>query len=165
MIKSKIYAVIDCDGVITDGTSIYDGEKKFAKTYGSYDKEMTNFLSQSLGWEFMFVSDDKAGLDITRTRVEHLMKKNDRIHFANMNWKERLDHLKDMKLKVDFTVFVGDSLSDIPSMSVADYAGCPNNSPDMVNPYCNYRSYLDGGHGGLADILWNIHLMLKDHLK
>lgn len=164
-INSSKCAIIDCDGVITDGKSIYNKTEKIYKIYGAYDKEILNFLSKSFNWKFIFVSDDKAGLEITQCRINHLIKSNKNISFENLNDKERFNLLKEIKKTNKYDAFIGDSLSDIPSLSLAYMSGCPNNAPNIVKEYCNYVSNLDGGNGGLADILWNIHTYIVNIVK
>ena len=159
--KKKV-AVIDCDGIITDGTSGYDRQQKSFKIYGSYDKQMLSFLGSILKWRLIFVSDDKAGLQITKSRIAHLMKKNPSIQFMNLSSHGRLQLLKSFISDDTITLFVGDSISDIPSLSLADLSGTSSNAPDVVKEYCNYISSLEGGHGALADILYKAHQFIVE---
>lgn len=70
----KKIVISDCDGVLTDSKSVYSKDGKFSKVYGAYDKEMMAFLRNNFGWKFIFVTDDKAGQEITFSRLMHLKK-------------------------------------------------------------------------------------------
>jgi len=154
----KKIALIDCDGIITTGESFYTSEGKLMKSYGCYDKEMMKLLG-TIGWEFEFVSDDKKGFNITKKRISDLGYE---LHQASA--KDRLKIIKDYKkiIGYDIVLFIGDSLSDIPSLAEADYSGTCNNAPEMVKDFCDYSSNLNGGNGALADILFKIHQMIKN---
>ena len=154
--KKKI-AIIDCDGVISSGESFYTSEGKLLKSYGCYDKEMMKLLS-SIGWEFEFVSDDKKGFSITKKRIDDLG-----YNLFNLSAEGRLDLIKDYKNKIgyDIVVFIGDSISDIPSLIEADYSGTCNNAPGVVKKFCDYSSFKNGGNGALAEILLNIHKLIE----
>jgi len=152
-IQKKKIAIIDCDGVVSNGESLYTEDGKFLKSYGCYDKEMMKFFS-NIGWEFEFVSDDKKGFNITKKRISDLG-----YELFNYSDKERLQLIKDYKDKIgyDIIVFIGDSLSDIPSLIEADYSGTCNNAPDLVKTFCDYVSPRNGGNGAVADIMYNLH--------
>ena len=156
-LKKKKIAIIDCDGVISSGESFYTSEGKLLKSYGCYDKEMMKMLS-SIGWEFEFVSDDKKGFSITNKRIDDLG-----YNLFNFSEEERLKLVKDYKNKIgyDIVVFIGDSLSDIPSLIEADYSGTCNNAPAIVKRFCDYSSFKNGGNGALAEILLNIHKLIE----
>ena len=64
----KKIIISDCDGILTDGTSIYTSDGKIGKVYGSYDKEAIKEAHDN-GWEFLFVSNDSNGWPITKKRL------------------------------------------------------------------------------------------------
>lgn len=160
--KSKILFVVDCDGVLTDGRHYYDSNGKFAKSYGSYDKEAIMFLTKYCGDSIFFVSDDKAGWEITETRLKHLsisLNVGDKFNYGNLSAKERASfiNIKKKEKEFDKIVFIGDSLSDINAMSFADFAGTTKNAPHYLNDFVNYISPLEGGKGALADIIFHYY--------
>lgn len=157
--KTKTLFVVDCDGVLTDGRHYYDTSGKFAKSYGSYDKEAISFLTKYCGDSIFFVSDDKAGWDITEQRMKHLSRSlnvGKQFGYANMSPKERAAFITIKKIEEEFDeiVFIGDSLSDINAMSLADWVGTTKNAPKHVNYYVDYISKYEGGKGGFADIVF-----------
>lgn len=148
--------ISDCDGVLTDGNSIYDKDGKVQKIFGAYDTEMISFM-QTQGWEFQFVSRDPTGMDITKTRVNDMHCKLD-----VMSGQQRADLVYVLSKEPIITLFIGDSLSDIQAMSLATYAACPKNAVSECKSYVDYISSHDGGHGALGEILMWIHKELKE---
>ena len=148
-IQKKKIVISDCDGILTDGTSIYDSTKKSFKTYGSYDSEMVTFLKK-YNWDFVFVSKDLKGFDITNKRIEDMHCK-----LTQANEFERANLVKYYKEEENYlTVFIGDSLSDIMALNNADIACCTSNAFYKVDEYCDYQSKKEGGHGGFGEILY-----------
>ena len=154
-INSKKIVVSDCDGVLTDGNSVYDKTGKCQKIFGAYDTEMISFM-HSQGWEFIFVSRDPSGIDITKARIKDM-----NCSFEAMSGEERANLVNKLLKTHEIVLFVGDSLSDIPSMSNATYSACTNNAVEQCKLYCDYISELNGGHGALSEILLWIHNKLK----
>ena len=157
--KIKVLFIADCDGVLTDGRSYCDSTGKFAKSYGSYDKEAIMFLTKYCGDSIFFVSDDKEGWPITEKRLKHLSESlnvGDKFGYDNLSAKEREEFINNVKKesKYDKIIFIGDSLSDINAMSISDFAATTKNSPHILEDYVNYISQLEGGKGALADIIF-----------
>lgn len=153
--QAKKIIVSDCDGVLTDGTSTvgqypndYTGVGilgKFAKVYGSYDKEAIKFM-QDMKWDFEFVTADKEGFHVTNKRINHLIKKDVLLR----NGEERkalIDYLANEGYS--YIVFVGDSLSDLETLY----------SPSL-NFFC-YMPTIDAFHESAKYIMTN-HLKLSD---
>lgn len=152
----KKVIVADCDGVISTNESLYSKDGKVMKSYGCYDKEMIH-LMQKIGWEFLFVTADKVGYYITKARIDDL-----HCTLTTHTPEQRVELIRHLKTKNDIIVYIGDSLTDIPALIEADYAGTTSNAPEPVKMFCNYISHLQGGYGGFADVLWNIHYLIND---
>lgn len=153
----KKIVVADCDGIITDGKSICTKTGKFAKNYGAYDKEAIEFMVH-LGWKFIFVSSDKAGLEITLNRLEHLEKiDQEKISYEYADSNARCAIVSKLLESDNKVLFVGDSLSDIESLNIATWAATTKNAPNVVKEYCDYIAENEGGNGGFAEILFAIH--------
>lgn len=153
--QAKKIIVSDCDGVLTDGTSIvgqypndYTGVGilgKFAKVYGSYDKEAIKFM-QDMKWDFEFVTADKEGFHVTDKRINHLIKKEVLLRNGEGR-KVLIDYLANTGYS--YIVFVGDSLSDLETLY----------SPSL-NFFC-YMPTIDAFHESAKYIMTN-HLKLSD---
>lgn len=143
--------IADCDGIISTNESFYDCEGKRMKAYGCYDKEIIKLL-KTIGWKFIFVTADKVGYDITKARVDDLD-----CTLVIADGEKRKELVEELKEGNDIIVFVGDSISDIPALAEANWAGTTSLAPKEVQDFCNYISVKQGGYGGFADIIWNIH--------
>lgn len=151
-IQKKKIAIIDCDGILSTNEFFYTKEGKLMKSYGCYDHEMIKFCKLYLNWEFIFVSADKIGFEITKSRIDDL-----HCDIYCYNWAERNELVKEYKNKGYTTLFIGDSISDIDAMSSSTISATVNNATELVKEYCDYISDKNGGYGGLADILYNIN--------
>ena len=151
----KKIIISDCDGILTNGTSIYTQDGKIAKIYGSYDTEAIKFAVDNK-IEFLFVSNDSNGWPITRKRLNE---------YKNRKWcdyqlasaQERKELVKEYKNKGYFVIFVGDSISDIEAGLEADLFCTTNNGFDEVKEQCHYIADRDGGNGGFAQIIYFVN--------
>lgn len=158
----KKFVISDCDGVLTDSKSLYTKDGKFAKSYGAYDKEMME-LMLDLGWQFIFVTTDKAGASITDARLSHLEKISNKISHMVADAKARAKLVESLVEDGSKVLFVGDSLSDIEALNIATWAATTANAPIQVKEFCDYASEYDGGSGGFADILYAVHREIIEH--
>lgn len=159
-INMKKIIISDCDGILTDGNMTYDDNRKRFKTYGCHDKELFN-IAKDLGWEFLFVTDDKTGREITDRRISNSFM----IHVNDANSKEREEFVRKYRNGGYIVVFIGDSPSDVSAASAANISATTNNCFEYVKPFFHYVSNYQGGHGGFADILYQLMLMDENDLK
>lgn len=153
MTKKKII-ISDCDGILTDGNSIYTSEGKIAKIYGAYDSEAIEYAYNE-GWEIKFVTNDKTGSIITERRVSQYVDKG-YATFTIASASERFDIVKAYKDNGYYVVFVGDSVSDIKTGEISDLFATTNNALDIVKSKANYVSKRNGGDGGFAEIVYYV---------
>ena len=149
-LNAKKYIISDVDGILTESSSYYDATGKIIKKFGAYDTEMINFM-KSQGWEIIFVSKDKSGLEITKKRIEDL---NCQFNEGGPDYRKEL--IKKIK-EFAFVAYFGDSLSDIAIFREAKFSATTNNAPEIVKEYCQYTSKYNGGFGGFADICFYLH--------
>lgn len=159
-IGTKKAIVCDCDGILTDGNLSYTKEGKFIKTYGCHDKEMIS-LVRKLGWNIHFVTNDASGIKITEERLYDSLK----LPVLQENSFGRAEHVKKLVNEGYLTIFCGDSPSDLKAAANAHYCCTTKNCFEPIKKYFNYVSEYEGGHGGLADILYKIIIEGKDILK
>lgn len=165
--EAKKIIISDCDGVLTNGKSAigfidYHNIKKIFKEYGSYDKEALKFM-QSMNWDFIFVTDDNAGFNITLNRLQKWFDNNNDTSFlksANyIKRKNLIDYCHE--LDYQYIIFIGDSVSDLyvlNSEHLTDFY-CPGNALDIVknNDRVKWVTRRYGGDGAFAEILYYIH--------
>ena len=90
MSKSKLDFVLDVDGVLTDGTFLYDENGKVLKSFGPHDSFMLNKIKDRLN--IHFISADHRGFKITTQRVEDmgfkvtLVNEKDRVEYIENNF-------------------------------------------------------------------------------
>lgn len=150
--------ISDCDGILTDGNLTCTKDGKFAKTYGCHDKEMVRLMAK-LGYEFLFVTNDKSGYDITNTRIKESLG----LGCVIANGEERRQLVESYKKNGYEVIFCGDSPSDLSAVSICDYACTVRNCFYPIKMYFDYVAECEGGHGGFAEILY--HIMYMKNLK
>lgn len=160
-ISMKKIIISDCDGILTDGNLTYsiDNDGKFAKTYGCHDKEMYK-LAKKLGWEFKFVTNDSVGKDITDKRLSSSL--HEKSILGDGNYRNCL--VNKYKALGYLVVFIGDSPSDVKAASNAHISATTENVFKPIQKYFNYVSIYKGGHGGFADIIYELVKMDENEL-
>lgn len=158
-VSMKKVIISDCDGILTDGNMTYDENRKRFKTYGCHDKELYK-IAKALGWDFRFVSDDRTGYNITDRRVSNFTD----CHVDMLNAEQRKDLVEEYKEKGYLVVFLGDSPSDLNAASVAHICATTKNCFPAIKGFFHYVSEYEGGHGGFADILYNLILIDENAL-
>ena len=151
----KKIIISDCDGILTDGTSIYTSDGKIGKVYGSYDTEAIKEAHDN-GWEFLFVSNDSNGWPITKKRLTEYWERK-WCNFDLATAKDRKELVKSYQNAGYFVVFVGDSISDIPAGKIADMFCTTNNGFKEVKENCHFVSSRNGGNGGFAQIIYYVN--------
>jgi 3-deoxy-D-manno-octulosonate 8-phosphate phosphatase (KDO 8-P phosphatase) len=150
----KKIIISDCDGILTDGTSIYTQDGKIAKIYGSYDTEaIKSAVDNEI--DFLFVSNDNNGWPITKKRLDEY-KNRGWCEYTLATGKERKELVKKYKDEGYFVIFVGDSISDIPAGKEANLFCTTNNGFSEVKSECYYVSKRNGGNGGFAQIIYTV---------
>lgn len=150
----KKIIISDCDGILTNGTSIYTEDGKIAKIYGSYDTEAIKEAHDE-GWEFCFVSNDSNGWLITKKRLTEYQNRG-WCNFQLASAKDRQELVQNYKKAGYYVVFVGDSISDINAGLCADFFATTANGFDEVKEHCHFISNREGGNGGFAEIIYEL---------
>ncbi len=71
MAENKRYTfVLDVDGVLTDGSFLYDERGKAYKVFGPDDADALKVLSKYV--DIVFTSQDKRGFNISKKRVNDM---------------------------------------------------------------------------------------------
>jgi len=142
----KKIIISDVDGILTTGVLGYTKDGKAMKFFGGHDKEAINICVNLLGWDLKFVSDDRVGWDITESRLSHIKKMNpDKISYEIADASSRANLVKEFKDKGYKVIFIGDSLSDIEALNLADIAATTNNAESLVKLFVDYVSPRNGG--------------------
>lgn len=143
-------AILDVDGVLTDGKKYYgvDGIP-FAKTY--CDKDFTAIKRmRGSGIHVCFLSGDE--------RVNKAMAENRNIDFFSARGKDKADFIPELQLKYNTTpekmLYIGDDLFDLSIMKVVGVAFCPNDAPRKIRDFCG-KNVLSrsGGQNVVAEMV------------
>lgn len=139
--------IADVDGVMTDGTKLYDREGKVSgKRFCDVDFTTIKRFRAG-GIKVCFLSGDE---NINRAMAETRKVP----FFHSIKGTDKVDYLE--KIKMDFNAsriaYVGDDYYDISIMSAADVSFCPKNSPISVKRAATVVLPVESGHGVLAAI-------------
>lgn len=138
--------IVDIDGVMTDGTKMYDRDGKvFGKTYCDLDfTAIKRFMAA--GVKVCFLSGDQT---VNKTMAESRKIK----FFYNPPGTDKVDILPTIK---DYyhpkqIVYIGDDYYDITIMKAVDLAFCPQTSPKAVKQVATVLD-VPAGKGVLAKL-------------
>lgn len=149
--KDNIVFVLDVDGTLTDGKMYYTEQGKWMKAFGCDDwdalKEVNKFA------ELCFVTGDKKGFEIVRTRIEKEMNFN--LYLVSHKPKERWDWIEN-KFPNRPIIFMGDGVFDWYSLSKCDYGITTNDALDHVKVKADFITIRSGGNRAVAEACVNI---------
>jgi len=149
-----INLVLDVDGVITNGKFSYTQEGKISKEFGSHDSDALQVIKERIN--VYFISADKKGFNISKKRVNDMGFDLELITAEN---RER--YILEKKV-AGFTVYIGDSFTDIPAMLAADFSMAPRNAFKPAKKMASFVLSCNGGEGAVAEACVHICPSLFD---
>ncbi|HBO84480.1 MAG: hypothetical protein A2073_02290 [Deltaproteobacteria bacterium GWC2_42_11] len=145
--KIKIL-ILDVDGIMTDGSIIYDDDGRETKVFDVKDGHGIKMLRMA-GIDTAIITARKSGV------VKHRAK-NLGIDMVYQKAMDKVSAFKDIlrktSLKPENTAYMGDELVDIP---VLKQAGFKITVPDAVNEVkkvCDYITKMHGGKGAVREV-------------
>lgn len=145
----KIKAVVlDVDGVLTDGRSGYsdDGEIKFFNMKDGHWMKMAMRTGLKVGML------SGRSCEANRRRAEELG-----LSFCYENCKDKLESfrklLKELELKADECMYLGDDVIDMPVMKRAGVAVAVADAVPELDEVADFRTKLPGGHGAVYEAI------------
>ena len=135
--------VMDVDGVITTGKFSYTEDRKISKEFGSHDSDALQIVKEKIN--VFFISADKKGFKISEKRISDMGFKIELI-----TAKDREKYILDKK-KSGFTVYIGDSFTDIPAMKAADFSMAPRNAFKPARKIASFVLSCNSGEGAVAE--------------
>ena len=144
--------ILDVDGCLNNGVIYWGVDGKPFKAFGNYDHDGLKILRKYLNIEF--ITADKAGWDITYSRIVDHMKFNltlvpepVRYQFVeNFNFAE--------------TIYMGDGFYDAPIIKSASIGIAPNQGRKEAKAAADFVTPSNGGEGAVMDAC----LYILDHL-
>lgn len=149
--KKPTYFIIDVDGVLTDGTMIYDSFGKKFKIFGPDDNDSLQILKKFL--KIFFVSGDKKGFGISKKRIRDM---NFDIFYVPALEREKWI---DKKFGLKNCIYMGDGIFDHLVMRKTFYSIAPNNSLSHILKTANFVTIRSGGQRAVAEA--SIHVLKK----
>lgn len=150
--------ITDCDGVLTDGGIYYSAKGEELRRFSVRDG-MAIAMLKSIGMKVALISGERS-----ETIKRRAQKLNIGLLFLGITSKlhcvEKL--LKDNKILISSTMYVGDDINDFQAMEKISHAGltaCPLLSTASVIQVSHYHSLINGGSGALRDVVdWLLQL-------
>ncbi len=146
-LKIKL-AVFDVDGVMTDGSMIYDQNGLQYKTFNAKDGQGIAMLVKS-GIKTAIITAKESGAvksrfeDLGMTKL-YMGQKNKIIAMQEM--------LKEFNLDFSEVAYMGDDLPDISVLREVGLACCPNDAVPEVKAICHFISAKRGGRGAIREL-------------
>ncbi len=157
VLKIKL-VVFDVDGVMTDGSMIYDENGLHYKTFNAKDGQGIAMLVK-LGLKTAIITAKES--QAVRRRFEDLgMTK------LFQGVKNKLEAMKEMLkefgLDMSEVAYMGDDLPDISILKEAGLACCPSDAVSEVKNICHFISEKRGGRGAVRELT---DLIYKTQIK
>lgn len=144
MEENKRYTfVLDVDGVLTDGSFLYDERGKAYKVFGPDDADALKALSKYV--DIVFTSQDKRGFNISKKRVNDMgfelkeIGSKDRVHFMSEIYG------------LENCIYMGDSFVDVPALKAANIGISTCTSDPLAQNWSDYVTEREGGHRAVAE--------------
>jgi len=160
MKESKIVAIFDVDGVLTNGSYIYDAQGKRYKIFGPDDAYALKMIKNDIN--IVFVSSDERGFPISKARVNDMG-----FELNKVSYKERMAWIDEHYPHQEwFRIYMGDSFTDATIFKDVDVGICPQNGHEIAKSYATYITKHIGGDRAVADaVFYIIEKILKKDLK
>ena len=146
--KNIKLVAFDVDGVMTDGSLIFDENGVEYKTFNAKDGQGINNLKNA-GIITAIITARNNGT--VQHRFENLGVS--KIYQGIRQKREALDELmKEFNLQLDEIAYMGDDLPDICVLKDVAISACPNDAVDEVKEVCNLICTKNGGKGAVREL-------------
>lgn len=154
-------AILDIDGVMTDGTKVYAKTGTcIAKKYCDCDFTAIKRL-KAVGVKVCFLSGDK--------EINQAMAKNRNIDFYFARGRDKVEFLPELckiyKATPKETLYVGDDIFDVELLKAVGYPFCPSDAIFDVKEVCSNRGILEVPAGNKVIASLYDHLVLRGTIK
>lgn len=145
--KIKV-AIFDVDGVMTDGSMIFDNDGKEYKVFNAKDGQGLVMLNKA-GVKTVVITAKESF--IVQKRFEMLGFT--RIYQGQKNKEYALaEVVDDFELKFDEIAYMGDDLPDLCVLRKVGLPACPRDAVIEVVKASRFISQKDGGHGAVREL-------------
>jgi 3-deoxy-D-manno-octulosonate 8-phosphate phosphatase (KDO 8-P phosphatase) len=141
--------VMDVDGVLTDGTLIINPGGAESKSFNSLDGHGIR-MWQRAGLKVALISGRAS--EPTKIRAEQLQ-----IEYVFQDCHNKLPVFKELLEKVGLppekVAYIGDDLTDLPTIRYAGFGVTVANAVDEVKQYADYVTKRPGGSGAVREVI------------
>jgi len=140
---------VDVDGVLSDGAIIINEDGSESKFFNSLDGHGIRMWRRA-GLKVAFLSGRESGP--TRHRAQQLD-----VEYCIQDCHNKLPALKELAEKLGLTAqaiaFIGDDLTDLPSIRYVGFGVAVANAVDEVKQYADYVTTRAGGSGAVREVI------------
>ena len=140
--------VFDVDGVMTDGSMIYDNNGLQYKTFNAKDGQGIAML-EKYGIKTAIITAKESGAVLSRFQDLGMTK-------LYQGVKNKIEAMKDLVSDFDLdyseVAYMGDDLPDIGVLREVGLACCPNDATIEVKNICHFISAKRGGRGAVREL-------------
>lgn len=146
---SSIRAIFfDVDGVLTDGSIIYDDSGKEIKTFNVKDGLIVSYLKKA-----GIVTGAISGRDSAAVARRCAELKVDFCHQGIVDKAGTFEKLvKHYKLKHKEVAFIGDDINDLPVFHLSGFSVCPADTFDYIKEQADLVTNAKGGQGVFREV-------------
>ncbi len=140
--------VFDVDGVMTDGSLVFDENGVEYKTFNAKDGQGVVMLNKA-GYKTAIITARENGTVRHRFKILGMTK----LYEGQKNKEKALDEfLKEFNLKPSQIAYMGDDLPDICVLRKVGLSCCPNDAVEEVKDICKFVASKDGGRGAVREL-------------
>ena len=146
---SKIKCIItDVDGVLTDGSIIYDNAGMEYKHFNTKDGQIIKYLKEA---DILVGVITGRNSKVVKLRCNEL-KMDFHHHGIKDKGKFLIEILAAYNVDVSEVAYIGDDLNDLPILSKVGIAATPQDGHDKLDPFVDIRTEKIGGKGVLREV-------------
>jgi len=153
-VREQVILILDVDGVMTDGSFLYDSSGKSHKKFGPEDGDALDQLRAYM--EILFTTADWRGIEISRARIERDMEYPLFLvpAMSRLAWiSERFD--------LENVIYMGDSFMDVEILQRCHFGIAPNNANTRAKAHADFVTPSNGGSGAVAEACFEISRRLN----
>lgn len=148
--KIKLF-ILDVDGVLTDGTKVYDyNHNVLTKRFSCKDFTAIKRLMGS-GITVVIVSGDNFNSQMAKKRnIEFYCSRNEDLSLDKSRYVDLF--IKKYNLNEEEIAFIGDDYFDLSIIKRLKYTFCPSDSPQIVKDNCHTILKSNGGNNVIVEL-------------
>jgi len=150
--------LLDVDGVLTDGTIIYNGDGQEMKAFNIRDGAAIKWL-QRAGLEVAILSGRNSAPVLVRAKELGIEKV---IQSAYDKLPAFDKFLSESGCQADEVAYIGDDFHDLPVLKRAGFSACPADAVSEVKKSVDYVCRSKGGNGVIREVA---EMILKSQKK